>query len=693
MDDMSKTQKRGLSHTFDSNLKIVGSDESRSSGNKKSNIKNNIYLLLDNIYNRDEIETLISNKGYNAVIVDETTTYDHELTDESHAALITETSHSNHALIAASKEKEIPIIFTSYQDTIKERLIAVRAGGSYFITHPINDSVLDSTIDKATTPRSIQSYKVLIIDDDEILAAYHEMIILRAGMMTIKVNDPLQSLHVIAEFMPDLILMDLYMPSCSGTELSRIIRQKEKYAGIPIVFLSTESDLQEQMAAMEFGGDDFLSKPVTPERLVAAVSNRARRSIETNTISADLKILAAELKTKTEDLDDALTAARSSESLKSRLIATMSHEIRTPINGMLGIMDKMLQTDLDMQQKEFVEIALSSTESLLSILNDTLDFSKLEAGKMSLEKIKFTPQKTIDQVLKLFDETASAKGITLNSSIDRGVPEQLYGDPVRLKQILINLINNAIKFTDDGEIMAKISVKNEGNNHIKLLFKIIDSGIGMTLEQQENIFDEYSQAEKSTSRTHGGTGLGLSICQKLANIMGGEIGVTSKFQKGSTFWFTADFSRNGDNDSSEATSNPPTDSLINYRSRSPIALIAEDSEVNQMIISSYLQKHGITSHIANNGENAITQFTNHQYDLVFMDCQMPVLDGYQATRIIRGNENNSNKNRTPIIAMTGNALSGDREKCLDSGMDDYLTKPIKKEILAELLEKWLGEKP
>lgn len=480
------------------------------------------------------------------------------------------------------------------------------------------------------------------------------------------------------------------MPVCSGSELSRIIRQKEKYSGIPIIFLSTESDLNEQMAAMEFGGDDFLSKPVSPERLVATVSNRARRAIEANTISSDLKVIASELKTKTIDLDSALTTARSAEVLKSRLIATMSHEIRTPINGMLGILDKLINTELNPQQREFSEIVLSSTESLLSILNDTLDFSKLEAGKMTLENIEFAPVKTINQVHKLFEETASSKGINLRFENEANVPTTIYGDPVRLKQVLINLINNAIKFTDHGEITTSVSVKSNEDNHLVLLFKIIDQGVGLTINQQNSIFDEYSQAESSTSRTHGGTGLGLSICQKLSKIMGGEIGVSSNPGRGSTFWFTAKFSEHPSS-SIRDTNDITIDTFpIDYSAQKPLVLIAEDNDVNQMIISSYLQKHGIASHIASNGEIAVTKKNSGHYDIIFMDCQMPVLDGYQATRIMRHQEESNDGIRTPIIAMTGNVLTGDREKCLNAGMDGYLSKPINKQKLAVLLEEFLG---
>ncbi|VAW88334.1 hypothetical protein MNBD_GAMMA17-1395 [hydrothermal vent metagenome] len=665
-------------------------EQSHSDSKKLSCIKNNIYLHISDKELENKLSQYVIDNGYNVIPLKEPIEFDTDHLTETHSVLLISSQFITHKTASKASSLGIPVITVSNEDTIESRIESVRNDGSYYIAQPIDKELLRSTIDKAMIPRSPHTYKILIIDDDEMLASFHEMIVRRAGMKTKIINSPLKSFTAIDEFKPDLILMDLYMPVCSGSELSRIIRQKEKYSGIPIIFLSTESDLNEQMAAMEFGGDDFLSKPVSPERLVATVSNRARRAIEANTISSDLKVIASELKTKTIDLDSALTTARSAEVLKSRLIATMSHEIRTPINGMLGILDKLINTELNPQQREFSEIVLSSTESLLSILNDTLDFSKLEAGKMTLENIEFAPVKTINQVHKLFEETASSKGINLRFENEANVPTTIYGDPVRLKQVLINLINNAIKFTDHGEITTSVSVKSNEDNHLVLLFKIIDQGVGLTINQQNSIFDEYSQAESSTSRTHGGTGLGLSICQKLSKIMGGEIGVSSNPGRGSTFWFTAKFSEHPSS-SIRDTNDITIDTFpIDYSAQKPLVLIAEDNDVNQMIISSYLQKHGIASHIASNGEIAVTKKNSGHYDIIFMDCQMPVLDGYQATRIMRHQEESNDGIRTPIIAMTGNVLTGDREKCLNAGMDGYLSKPINKQKLAVLLEEFLG---
>jgi len=648
-----------------------------------------IYLLTDDTISFDVISSRIEQFGYE---VREIKIQNEELSDldlNKPCAIIAELSLADHMMVKQSIKAGTPVIYISDQDTIDIRLRSVRAGGSYFLPLPFDLINLSNTIDKATTPRLSQSYKILIIDDDEMLAAFHELILKKSGMITQKLTDPLLALELLNKFKPDLILMDLYMPSCSGAELARVIRQKEEYSGIPIVFLSTESNVQEQMIAMEFGGDDFLSKPVQPGRLVAAVSTRAKRTIDNNTTAMNLQTVADELKNKSIDLDNALISARSSEALKSRLIATMSHEIRTPINGILGILGRMLQTNLDSDQKEQAEIVISSTQSLLSILNDTLDLSKLDAGKMILECIEFNLHKSINEVQNLFQDTAASKGLILQTVIDDQIPAVLYGDAVRLKQILINLVNNAIKFTESGAITLKVKIKSSDSDLVSLLFMVDDNGIGMNQEQQRNIFDEYTQAELSTSRTHGGTGLGLSICKKLTTMMDGEIGVSSEPGNGSTFWFTVNFKLNADI-SESIGSTDESEGIPDYSALKPYALIAEDNKVNQMIITSHLKKNGFTVDTADNGRLAYQLFSDNKYHLIFMDCNMPITDGYTATEMIRSSEKNKGTARTPIIAMTGNVLEGDQEKCLDAGMDDYLSKPIQKDALGRILKKWLA---
>lgn len=651
-----------------------------------------IYLLLDDSDISNKLNNHIKKFGY------ETRFIGHEINSPDNfelnlrCALLCDLSQPSSNTVTLARNSDIPIIYLSHEDSIEKRLESVRTGGSYFLSYGSKASSIAAILDRATTPHLHKSYRILIVDDDEMLAKLNQISLKRAGMVTRLVHNPLDTLKYLDDFKPDLILMDIYMPQCSGTELARIIRQQEQYAGIPIVFLSSESDIQEQMAAMEFGGDDFLSKPAAPERLVASVANRAKRAVDANIVSKKLEALASELKAQTIKLDNALISARSSEALKTKLIATMSHEVRTPINGMIGILERLLDSSLKPSQKEQAEIVLSSTESLLRILNDTLDFSKIEAGKMVLENTDFNLRKCAKESQQLFHDAAIKKGIIIHYSIDEAIPKIMTGDPLRIKQVLINLTNNAIKFTDEGDIDISIKLQESHDDNLLLMFKVKDSGIGMTLGQQNKIFQEYSQAETSTSRTHGGTGLGLSICEKLVKMMGGEIGVTSQSGIGSTFWFTIELSK------ADIKSNPASSlsaqqaPVIRFDTPSPRLLVADDCNVNLMVISSRLKKLGITVDTVANGEEAIYMAQKNCYQMILMDCHMPVVDGYMATQAIRAYEQSHKKTGTPIIAITGNTLESDTMKCLDAGMDDHLPKPVRDKQLIDILKKWLEGK-
>lgn len=650
-----------------------------------------VYFLADDPTISKELRNRIESFGYETRLIDKGENSANAFELDLKCALVSDLSLSSCNTVNTARELSLPLIYLSPQDTILKRLESVRSGGKFFISYESDISDVVSIIDRATTPHLHQSYRVLIIDDDELLAALNNLVLKQAGMTTKVIHDPLDTLDHLDNFKPDLILMDIFMPQCSGTELARIIRQEERYAGIPIVFLSTESDRQEQMAAMEFGGDDFLSKPVTPERLVASVTIRAKRAVDANTVAKKLEAIAGELKAKTIELDNALISARSSEALKSKLIATMSHEVRSPINGMMGILERLIESPLNPSQKEQAEIVLSSTESLLRILNDTLDFSKLEAGKMILEKTDFSLEMVTREVQQLFHDTAIKKGVIINRSVDESIPATISGDPLRLKQILINLTNNAIKFTDKGNIHISVKRQNSADDLLLLRFEVKDSGSGMTPSQQEKIFKEYSQADESTSRTHGGTGLGLSICEKLVKMMNGEIGVRSHPGKGSTFWFTAEFRTRHPDDITGSSAPDQQDLVTNFEHSNSRALIADDNEVNIMVIVSCLKKLGITVETATNGDEAVKMAQQNSYHIIFMDCHMPVLDGYRATGKIRAYEQSNDRPHTPIIATTGNTFDSDIEKCLDAGMDDYLAKPIRSKSLMRVLKKWLDD--
>ncbi len=385
-----------------------------------------------------------------------------------------------------------------------------------------------------------------------------------------------------------------------------------------------------------------------------------------------------------EQLLVAKKAAEDANVAKSKFLAQMSHEIRTPMNGVLGIASLLLHTRLDKKQTHFVHTIRNSGESLLNLINDILDFSKIEAGKLELECVQFNLRNMAEETVDLLSQQADDKNVNLACLVNAAVPAEVIGDPGRLRQILMNLIGNALKFTSHGEVLLYVSEEKRTEKDVHLRFEVRDSGIGIREEKQKDIFAAFSQADDSTTREYGGTGLGLAICRQLVTMMGGTIGVESAVGEGSIFWFTTVFIVGNE---SESPADTRHEALI-PKSFDLSILVVEDNITNQIVAQGTLEKFGCKVGLADNGMESLAAIKKNQYDLVFMDCQMPVMDGYEATKNIRRIEQEHGLERVPIIALTAHALKGDRERCMAVGMDDYITKPFNEKQLANILFRW-----
>jgi signal transduction histidine kinase len=370
--------------------------------------------------------------------------------------------------------------------------------------------------------------------------------------------------------------------------------------------------------------------------------------------------------------------------IKGDFLASMSHEIRTPLNGIIGMAQLLASEEKLPSQSEYIETILNSGKSLLSIINDILDFSKIEAGKLNITNENLNLRDLIEQVIKSLRYEAEKKSIKISLNFSDDYSDEICGDSVRLKQILLNLVSNAIKFTESGSIKIHVDMISKDTSSTEYRVSVTDSGIGISETDQEKLFEKFTQADVSTTRKYGGTGLGLAICKQLVNLMHGSIGVTSKPGSGSTFWFQIKFSNTDYSNHHEEHLKPEKETI--EQKYSGTVLVVDDVRVNQIVATKILQSFGLKTMVAENGLAAIDAYKENKFDLILMDCHMPLMDGYEATKQIRMIDN---ERHTPIIAVTAMAMESDRSKCIMAGMDDYLSKPYVIRDLKKIVDHWL----
>ncbi len=517
--------------------------------------------------------------------------------------------------------------------------------------------------------------RILVVDDEKIVNLDIQVTLKRLGYeIAGEAVTGEEALEKAWNLKPDLVLMDIKLRGdMDGIEAAEsIVRNND----VPVVFLTAYSDEQTLNRAKLSGPFGYLLKPFEERDLHSAI---------------EVAIYKHHME---QELRRAIKDAEAANEAKSSFLATVSHELRTPMNGILGLTDILLSSDMNDEQRDYLGLIKESASSLLRVLNDLLDYAKIEARILELREGRFNLAKSVESTIQAHRGLAERKGLVLDCDIDPEVPQVLKGDSGRLSQVLNNLISNSIKFTDSGGVAVQVTTDENSSkkvlpqNNVRLEFSVMDTGVGIPTAKAEKIFDSFTQVENYMTRNQGGVGLGLSISHRLVSMLGGSMWMETEQEEGSTFHFTAEFELGRDEKPAPETG---ASKKITKFSKKRRILLADDNMITRRVVETFLTKMGCELQIVENGVEALEQLENNDFDLVIMDVQMPVMDGFEATRIIRSGERANINPQIPVLALTAHAMKGDRERCLDVGMSGYLAKPVSAGSLMSGIMSVLGE--
>jgi len=514
---------------------------------------------------------------------------------------------------------------------------------------------------------SNQSPRILIVDNiQENLDLMKEILLEKDYLIATAINGK-SAISKAKAHKFDVILLNILLPDIDGFEVCSHFKSNQQTCDIPVIFMVAKMQKDFIIKGFRSGGDDYISTPFSKEEFLSRVN-----------LQLTLRKTQEEL-IRSKELAEAATKA------KTIFLSNISHEIRTPMNGIVGMVDILKRSQLTQEQLDYLDVIEVSSGNLLMIINDVLDFSKIEAGQITFEKTRFNLSDEINQVLKILQYKIAQKNLDISFKIAPDLPQQLIGDPLRLKQVLINLCDNAIKFTSEGSVHIRVEFVEIAELSVRLRFEIQDTGIGISHENQSKLFKSFSQVDSSTTRKFGGIGLGLAISKNLIQLMNGNIGIISEEGKGATFYFDCEFGV-----SHKTLCEDKNQEFINLvqQNKKLKILLVDDNIINQKVAKLNVQKLGHSVVTVSNGMMAIEKFISESPDAILMDIQMPEMDGIEATARIREWERQNNaSNRIPIVAMTANTMKCDKELYVASGIDDYLCKPFTDRELIRLFDR------